>query len=655
MTTTLTRAEELLAAYRSQGEAERLADHSSYRYDIRGDLVEIIEADGTRVSFEYDERRRLTRAGDACYRYNDQDRLCEIQQEGVLASFEHDDLGRVTCARQGNAGAVVYRYDERGRTILGRTATVSTAQDFDDVGRITAIRQTRNGVTIEAGLAYDVRGRLSRLSLAGCDVRYEWDEQGAPARVDIGEQAWVQFTATGLQFSNGVREEIGSCREVSRDGEVLHRREYHYGAQGLLENDGTRRYSYDSLGQLERVEEAGRSIPLSEASQADSLSYRYNDARQLIEARCCGDPVASFEYDHKGRLALAGNDRFLYGPMDELLAVTDELGRPRRLYVHTPIGCIAEVRDGQVYFRHNDERGTCNLITDENGEVAARFRYQPFGAPKAYAGGFQPVFGGHIWHNSVRLYYCGARWYDPVRRRFLTADTYTARPDDARLVNPAIAGSDQPRLRAHYWSEWARHPRARDPYCYCANDPVNRIDPTGHWSFGGVLLMLLGVVWSMPNTLLALLIEITCILIEPIRTLVSAIAGHARFTVGFDAAASGRLSTFAIVFRGGWFGSFDSILAFTFGNIFFLNQDWESNLVITQGGDVQPAAYNGTVTMTRKQALYEHMLRHANHCSWLGPFFHLGAPLFGFYWWFRFLGGGAYSWFERDAREHGGI
>jgi hypothetical protein len=167
--------------------------------------------------------------------------------------------------------------------------------------------------------------------------------------------------------------------------------------------------------------------------------------------------------------------------------------------------------------------------------------------------------------------------------------------------------------------------------------------------------MVWGLFWSLPNVVLALIIEITCIVFEPIRVLASAIRGHVRWTVGFDAAGSSRLSTFAFVFRGGWFGSFDSILAFTFGNIFFVNQDWEQNPLIAQGGEVQPLAYNGSVTFNRRQALYEHMLRHANQCSWLGPFFYLGLPPFGFYGWDRALGGGSHSILERDARLYGGL
>jgi hypothetical protein len=50
--------------------------------------------------------------------------------------------------------------------------------------------------------------------------------------------------------------------------------------------------------------------------------------------------------------------------------------------------------------------------------------------------------------------------------------------------------------------------------------------------------------------------------------------------------------------------------------------------------------------------LYEHELRHTNQYGWLGPFFHLGLPLFGVYEWQVILDGYQNSWLERDARAH---
>ena len=53
--------------------------------------------------------------------------------------------------------------------------------------------------------------------------------------------------------------------------------------------------------------------------------------------------------------------------------------------------------------------------------------------------------------------------------------------------------------RAAVLGTWLQRPRLANRYVYCANDPVNRLDPSGHWSFGGVLLTLLGVAVVLPR------------------------------------------------------------------------------------------------------------------------------------------------------------
>jgi RHS repeat-associated protein len=270
------------------------------------------------------------------------------------------------------------------------------------------------------------------------------------------------------------------------------------------------------------------------------------------------------------------------------------------------------------------------------------------------------MFSGRRWDPQVGLYRFSARWYDPGLGRFLTPDAYTGAPDDARTTNPVWGAGHQAVQRAELLDAWLKRPRCRNPYAYCGNDPLNLSDPNGHWSFGGVLLSLLGAIWTLPNTLFGILIEISCLLGEVIRWLVwLATFGHVSWaTPGFDVASSGHLNAFALVFRGGWLGSIPGLLGMTFGNVFFVNHDWENNSYLQSMPDpVSPSAYKGKTTIPRDQALYEHELRHTNQYAWFGPFFHLGLPIFGVYEWDWICSGFDYGsmWLERDAQEHGGF
>jgi RHS repeat-associated protein len=682
---------------------------TGYAYDRLRRLIGVERPDGL-TRYTYDEGDRLTRVDDrGVARRFDHDtagRLTMIRHGEAGASvFRYDAMGRVVEARTGSV-STRHDYDAAGRlTGVSQTidgVTVGLGLEFDRAGRLA---------------------RMS-LPAGAPPVRYRWDARGRPASVALGEQVLARYhyddarRTAWVRFSNGVTERVVADpvdarplrREVRRGGRVLFERAWAYGPSGQLTADGRRRYTYDQLGRMVAVDEpeAGTSWQYRYDAQDNRTGvqgsagsrryrydaenrlvdlepdgtlvehdrfgrrtrtgrwrYRYDDAGLLVEARHREERVARLTYDHKGRLVLARFadrvERYLYGADDELVAVTDERGRPRRLYVRTPLGPLAVLRGpvdaGELLFLHLDHQGTCHLATDRSGEVVAAFTYDPFGLPTAATGDLPPLFGGRPWHPELGLYAVGARWYDPALGRFLTPDPYTGAPDDERLVHPLWPGSGQALARGQILGDWLRRPRVRNRYAYCGNDPANRVDPTGHWSFGGVLLTLLGAVWALPNTLFGLLVELSCLVGEVVRWLVWLISfGHASWeTPGFDVAASSRLNAFALVFSGGWLGSFPSLLGITFGNVFFVYKHWDQSSYASGPGDVYPPAYGGKVAIPKNKALYEHELRHTNQYGWFGPFFHLGLPLFGVYEWDVLLNGYVNSRLERDAQDHDGL
>lgn len=694
-----------------------------YAYDARRRLAAVEDGAEQRTVYRYDDRDRLAEIDDrgvvTRVRYDGADRAVRIQRgRADVSVYRYDDLGRVVLARTSQV-ATRWEYDGAGRTSLVEQAlggvTLTVRFHYDSAGRLSAT--TLPGSEIPVRYAWDERGRPLAVALGDAPL--------ADFRYDDTTKTTTLELSNGITAESTARVEDGrSWRQTIRRGaEILLARTLTYNEAGEIVGDGERSYRYDVLGRLAGVEDEARGLRLAFAYDAlDNLvervdrdgarrashdeegrlltvsdgagrqtrfthdrwgrltekagpdgdwSYRYDDAGLLREVHRDQEPVARFLYDHKGRLAwaeVAGRvERYLYGAADELLAVTDGAGRPLRLSVRTPFGVVAEVRgaigDGEIVFRHDDERGTTRLLTDAAGQVVARCEYDPFGLPSQDAeDGIQggpdagaPCFMGRKWYAAIGLYYFGARWYDPALARFLTPDSYTGGPDDVRLVNHLHPASRQAALRSQILGEWLKQPRVRNSYVFCGNDPIGRVDPNGHWSFGGVVLMLLGAIWTLPNTLFGILVEITCLVGEVIRWLVWIFSlGHVSWqTPGFDVAASGNLNAFALVFTGGWLGSFANLLGITFGNVFFVYKEWPTSPHITSLPDpIYPAAYNGTVAIPRDRMLYEHELRHTNQYGWLGPFFHLGLPLFGFYEWDVIINGYQNAWTERDARAH---
>jgi len=688
-----------------------------YAYDTYRRLHTVEHGAGRTTRYVYDDRDRLAAIDDqglvTRYAYDGNGRISQIRRgEDSVSIFRYDSAGRVTQARTAQVDTR-WQYDANGRTALieqsigGVTLRVRFAHDED--GRISAV--TLPGDARAIHYMWDGRGRPHTVAHGERTLaKFAYSDDDRTTSVTLGNG--VQETATADLIDGRPVRQV-----VRRDGKELLARTLHYAENGALVSDGERCYTYDPLGRLvgERSarEAAGNSFQydamgnltartrpqgqwlacctadgrletihtngeesryhyddwgrlVERSGHPDTWHYRYDAAGHLREVRRNQVPVAAFLYDHKGRLVWSEIDgvveRYLYGDGDELLAVTDGSGLPRRLLVRTPYGVLAEIegapRADSVIYHHNDERGSARLLTDAAGQVVARFAYDPFGLPVAgmAEGTHSARFCGRQWYAAVGLYYFGARWYDPAAGRFLTPDSYTGAPDDARLLNPLHRASMQATLRSQILGEWLKQPRVRNGYAFCHNDPIGRVDPNGHWSFGGVLLTLLGAIWTLPNTIFGILVEITCLIGEVIRWLVWLFSGGnvTWMTPGFDTAASGNLNAFALVFSGGWLGSFQNLLGVTFGNVFFVYKEWRrSKHFDTWPDPVFPPAYNGKISIPRERTLYEHELRHTNQYGWLGPFFHLGLPVFGFYQWDVIFNGYEQAWTERDARAHG--
>ena len=113
---------------------------------------------------------------------------------------------------------------------------------------------------------------------------------------------------------------------------------------------------------------------------------------------------------------------------------------------------------GNQWFTYRyDVRGSVTNIVNPAGEQVTGYKYNEFGVTVSTEGddGFknEHTFTNSIKDTSTGLQYMNARFYEPDTGRFLSQDSYTGNAYDP----------------------WTQH-----LYAYCANNPVNFIDPTGH-------------------------------------------------------------------------------------------------------------------------------------------------------------------------------
>ena len=111
----------------------------------------------------------------------------------------------------------------------------------------------------------------------------------------------------------------------------------------------------------------------------------------------------------------------------------------------------------------NDRGDICELL-DANGNAFAAYHYDAWGLPTATTTQATTLitaslaanmaarqvlrYAGYAYDAESGLYYCSARYYDPVTRQFTTADSAKADGEESA-------------------------------YQYCCGDPVGKVDPTG--------------------------------------------------------------------------------------------------------------------------------------------------------------------------------
>ncbi len=136
----------------------------------------------------------------------------------------------------------------------------------------------------------------------------------------------------------------------------------------------------------------------------------------------------------------------------------------------------------ELYYMHGNHLGSMTLLTDEAGAVVDQARYYPFGEYRLEpTEGITDIgFTGHRqdnlgWENTG-LIYMGARYYDPVLRRFISADTIVPSATDTLAYNRFAYVNQNP-------------VNLVDPMGHCAGDPSGRYDhPDVDWDCWNYLL-----------------------------------------------------------------------------------------------------------------------------------------------------------------------
>lgn len=154
------------------------------------------------------------------------------------------------------------------------------------------------------------------------------------------------------------------------------------------------------------------------------------------------------------------NINYFYQGDKVLYTTNDEGDKTSHNFIGLEGNTISTIRYnllGLEYYVYNkDIKGSTSNIVDNNNNAKISYNYSDFGETEEVGDKTfynEICYTGGIYDESTSLYYLNARYYNPEDARFITQDTYRGEFNE---------------------------PSTLYLYAYCANNPINYVDPTGH-------------------------------------------------------------------------------------------------------------------------------------------------------------------------------
>ncbi len=456
-----------------------------YHYDGLGNLITVQSPDAGTTTYSYDNGGRLqtiTRPDSSTlmYSYDVLNRVTQVSGPSVGISYYYDTcsngLGRL-CSVVDSTGSTAFTYtasgqlDNKTSSINSVSFTVDYNYDaidrpweivypggnkvdytFGSEGKVVAVAAVIGGTTYNvAHTSYMPFGPMAALTYGnGAILNFTWDtsyrltKQFATGLLNwsYGYDSADQTTSftdalTAANSATYAYDALSELKTVTSSGgnqaytyDATQNRQtstWGGGTDSLVVPAGNNRlnsitgtrarsYTYDPSGNVQTIAGWGGSYTMTHNSLGDLISLGLGGTTQYSYSGL-GDRVR--------KSGPSGSFDYVYGQSGALIGETANGGSTlASQYVYLNGTPVALIRNGSLYYVHNDQAGRPTLITNSAKSVV--WKSQAFAFYSTITadsiGGFNLRYPGQYYDAESGFAYNGARYYDPATGRYLESD-----------------------------------------------------------------------------------------------------------------------------------------------------------------------------------------------------------------------------------------
>lgn len=357
------------------------------------------------------------------YAYNQVNLLSQLTDPDgrqTVYSYNDDNSRTRTAFPNGVSESRTYDRAERVRTIVAKNAAGSVLTDFEylyttptaESSLIQTMKDRQRNTTTAYG--YDHLGRLILQDTTGAvSEKYTYRYDGNSARLEASDSTGAPPKSYAYNAANQL------CWV------------YDGSSANTCSNPpaGAKTFSYDKNGNT--------------TASSDGYRFAYNARNQTTSITPPGGAAQAMSYLDSGQTELV--DANGTGYLNNGLASGQSIGiRGSDSYVREPGGALHSQKNaaGRAFYLTDSHPGSVVGLTDAAGNMAARYRYDPFGTVQSQTGTLaNPLrFAAQELHGTLGLYKMGERWYDPKLGRFTQQDPLNQALDPRQANRYLYAG-----------------------------------------------------------------------------------------------------------------------------------------------------------------------------------------------------------------------